>query len=241
MVLRAGWLLLALWAWSGKWAVTASDARCDVEALRCDVICSFPDLTTHCNRCVRRRPMRFGKRSGVKPRSFSRVPKEALAAAPAAATLPRTPPARPKVTEAPRPFLSRARRPASWDLLEAEYFPTLLLESESQPRTLEEEEEGEGDPDDPQAPGPAIEYEDDLRRKRRRRRRRNASHGFEDEVLRAFRSSRLAGDAVRALTRRKRSTVYEIIEGLMELLGLETLPVDPRFYGCHELVLPFYN
>ncbi|XP_037799440.1 uncharacterized protein LOC119594476 [Penaeus monodon] len=230
MVLRASWLLLALWAWSGKWAVTASDARCDVEALRCDVICSFPDLTTHCNRCVRRRPMRFGKRSGGKTSAFSRVPTEALSAAPAASTLPRTPLAFPKATEAPRIFLSEAQRPASLDRLEAEpkYLSALILTPEARPRVLEDFE----------GAGPGIEYEDDLRR---RRRRRNASQRLEDAAPRSFRRPRLSGGAARGLQRRKRSTVYEIIESLMELLGLETLPVDPRFYGCHELVLPFYN
>lgn len=29
-----------------------------------------------------------------------------------------------------------------------------------------------------------------------------------------------------------------LIEGLMELLGLEKLPVDPTLYGCQELLLP---
>lgn len=177
--------------------------------------------------------MRFGKRAGARASPFSRVPKEALSAAPSASTLPRTPLALPKATEAPRVFLSEAQRPASWDRLEAEpkYLPALILSPESRPRALEDFEAAGRD---------GIEYEVDLRR---RRRRRDASRGPEDAAPRFSRGSRPSGGdaAARGPTRRKRSTVYEIIESLMELLGLETLPVDPRFYGCHELVLPFYT
>ncbi|KAB7505532.1 hypothetical protein Anas_01655 [Armadillidium nasatum] len=43
-------------------------SECDIEALRCDVICFFPELSQHCNTCGVRRPMRFGKRS------YSQIP-----------------------------------------------------------------------------------------------------------------------------------------------------------------------
>ncbi|XP_050724039.1 uncharacterized protein LOC127002269 isoform X2 [Eriocheir sinensis] len=68
MAWRMGCLLVGVLAWAaadgGPYSPSSSGPlRCDVEALRCDVICSFPDLGLHCSRCARR-PMRFGKRGG---------------------------------------------------------------------------------------------------------------------------------------------------------------------------------
>ncbi|RXG55357.1 hypothetical protein Avbf_15078, partial [Armadillidium vulgare] len=47
-------------------------SECDIEALRCDVICFFPELSQHCNTCGVRRPMRFGKRN------YSQIPQNLL-------------------------------------------------------------------------------------------------------------------------------------------------------------------
>ncbi|KAK3853772.1 hypothetical protein Pcinc_039706 [Petrolisthes cinctipes] len=63
VILRAHWLLVVLWAWSCRTLANPLQL-CDVDALRCDVICSFPQLEEQCLRCANRRPMRFGKRSG---------------------------------------------------------------------------------------------------------------------------------------------------------------------------------
>lgn len=38
--------------------------------------------------------------------------------------------------------------------------------------------------------------------------------------------------------RSRRSVVEEVVEGLMEMLDLEVLPVNPKHYGCHNLPYP---
>lgn len=38
--------------------------------------------------------------------------------------------------------------------------------------------------------------------------------------------------------RSKRSVVEEVVEGLMEMLDLEVLPVNPKHYGCHDVPFP---
>lgn len=38
--------------------------------------------------------------------------------------------------------------------------------------------------------------------------------------------------------RSRRSVVEEVVEGLMEMLDLEVLPVNPKHYGCHDLPFP---
>lgn len=38
--------------------------------------------------------------------------------------------------------------------------------------------------------------------------------------------------------RSRRSVVEEVVEGLMEMLDLEVLPVNPKHYGCHDLPYP---
>ncbi|ROT71805.1 hypothetical protein C7M84_009855, partial [Penaeus vannamei] len=219
--LRAGWLLLALWAWSGKWAATASDARCDVEALRCDVICSFPDLTTHCNRCVRRRPMRFGKRAARAGVAVLSRPKEAL---------PRR----------RRGFSCRRRsgRPRGTASRRAQVPPGLDPVARVSPARAGGLRGGRTGRNRVRGRPPETAPEED------------ASRRPEDAAPRFSRGSRPSGDAAaRGPTRRKRSTVYEIIESLMELLGLETLPtkgslLQLRMTGsplCSGRSFPSYN
>lgn len=40
------------------------------------------------------------------------------------------------------------------------------------------------------------------------------------------------------MRRSRRSVVEEVVEGLMEMLDLEVLPVNPKHYGCHDLPFP---
>ncbi|MPC57639.1 hypothetical protein E2C01_051624 [Portunus trituberculatus] len=38
--------------------------------------------------------------------------------------------------------------------------------------------------------------------------------------------------------RSRRSVVEKVVDGLMEMLDLEVLPVNPKHYGCHDLPFP---
>ncbi|XP_071515550.1 uncharacterized protein [Panulirus ornatus] len=264
MVGRAGWFLLVLvWVWSARWPpVLASQAKCDVEALRCDVICSFPDLDLHCSRCIRRRPMRFGKRSGeaADPLEEAQLGGTLLTRISSVGSRPlyRTRSHKKSTSATSRAQTKRASagmraehdsRPlnAGLHLFSKVLWNDAITKDVLSRKLLQQSHDSEvqsglyprglsGD-----LPPRADDSEDVAKLRLSRRSVRNTSLMSEEDAGMATGSgpSRLRRFPV--FRKFKRSGVHDVIEGLMELLGLEELPVDPTLYGCHELLLPVFK
>ncbi|XP_063876385.1 uncharacterized protein LOC135109174 isoform X2 [Scylla paramamosain] len=311
MAWRVGWLLVGVWAWSAGGVPRPSPPRpfCDVEALRCDIICSFPDLGFHCSRCARR-PMRFGKRGGDNP------------------ALPYTSSSSPHLPGAPRLPAEAPPQPDALDGLRFVGRPHLFLSKIFWRDTVEEnvlfrerklrlwrdrkkchqivddpsrcqdnaftrlfrsfEDQGEhsheaGEPNEsPCAVDPRkCAHGNDIR-KRLAGTDKATRPSFNDHSLRKrshssanlSNRSRTRGERPRdsekhkrhrnfsnkpperlhhtggvssaakrhpfspGRRRSRRSVVEEVVEGLMEMLDLEVLPVNPKHYGCHDLPFP---
>ncbi|XP_045614536.1 uncharacterized protein [Procambarus clarkii] len=259
MVGRAGVVLVLAWAcWAGIGRVLANHSQCDVQALRCDVICSFPDLDLHCSRCIRRRPMRFGKRSRRVLQELSDGPSgEPLAEGLSSqgSTSLRTTNTHDRkstsaITTEPK---ERAARRGRQDVRALSAGPSHLfsriLWNDSVRKTDAQRELRESYSSDPNTrPHPTgwrqnldfnvDDYVDMEEHRTSRRRRGNTYSTLSDSVGSSSSSEEShSGRSMRlpATRRTKRSEVLEVVEGLMDMLGLEELPVDPTLYGCHEL------
>ncbi|XP_064112681.1 uncharacterized protein LOC135219664 isoform X2 [Macrobrachium nipponense] len=305
MMVRTGSFLVLLWSLC-TWQVWASPPECDVEGLRCEIICSFPDLTLHCTRCLNRRPMRFGKRS---KRSSKR--KEEFPEYPAAWELPFA-----NLEESPLRQLydsddtsSMAERiPGGWrpeskmglettevkglipDHIPKGKYPrkyTFLSDHQRNKRKQHRDFPGRFPFPYPQtsfhgqlpdtistvwsslneklvqhkqgftkAKSSSDDNENRFTRKGYANTLSPVMRGFSSLTPRALealdqkfegspfslnRKEKRITDTPKGyfpIAKRSKRSVQEVMEDLMFLLGLEELPVDPRLYGCQEVILP---
>nr|QBX89035.1 CCRfamide [Nephrops norvegicus] len=255
MVSRVGVVVVVMGAWlAGGGQVLANYSQCDVQALRCDVICAFPDLGLHCSRCIRRRPMRFGKRSEEPARTLSEAatgsPLVAIISHPGPTHLQKTKSQDPgqsglasttvqykrtsRVHDAARPVVSSSLRQLINKVLWNEYTARKTLTSGDREQEAHSSQLGRYVSDLQSERGP--DYDDSTEGVEYvsfRRSRRSPHHTLDN-----LGSGGVQSDGRFPVERRsKRSGVHEVIEGLMDLLGLDELPVDPTLYGCHELLL----
>nr|XP_053650239.1 uncharacterized protein LOC128700810 [Cherax quadricarinatus] len=252
---RVGVVLVLVWAcWSGIGRVLANHSQCDVQALRCDVICAFPDLDLHCSRCIRRRPMRFGKRSEVLKTSSDgslseqqhdvlKVSSDGSLSEPHGVL---------KTSSDGSLSYPNGILKASSDELFTEPLNTRIsslgqarlhtikrhdMKSTSASNTKQHTRPAEREKQ------PAVLLnccDDSVDMDFTTRRKRRSTSTFFDFIGISRRSNSGHGTKFPEAMRIKRSEAHEVVEGLMELLGLEELPVDPRIYGCHEL-LPVFD
>ncbi|KAK8732713.1 hypothetical protein OTU49_006890 [Cherax quadricarinatus] len=299
---RVGVVLVLVWAcWSGIGRVLANHSQCDVQALRCDVICAFPDLDLHCSRCIRRRPMRFGKRSEVlktssdgslseqqhdvlkvssdgslsEPHGVLKTSSDGSLSYPngilkASSDELFTEPLNTRISSLGQARLHTIKRhdmkstsasntkqhtrPA-----EREKQPAVLLNAglshfvnkiwnHSIKKTVAPRHSRDSYNTDllhgryphDQQDKLGLNSDDSVDMDFTTRRKRRSTSTFFDFIGISRRSNSGHGTKFPEAMRIKRSEAHEVVEGLMELLGLEELPVDPRIYGCHEL-LPVFD
>ncbi|XP_076031195.1 uncharacterized protein LOC143019447 [Oratosquilla oratoria] len=264
---------------------------CDLEALRCDIICAFESLAVPCQRCGQRRPMRFGKRGmdvRKRPGDAKRGPwktkrhssldesQEAIGNEADRAQTSYLDPALGQeagtVGEARLRTKGRARQQSGLFATKSPLLKELLANASSffipQMRQEEEEKEEEdyrrphnhrshanlritpeglfgGDaPRDEEK----FDYVDTLGYDFERR--NDLDDASVAQPPSAFSVSRVKRQSGRSPTggapgplRRVRRyfSARDMVEGLLELLGLEKLPIDPRIYGCHHLFDQYYG
>ncbi|XP_068217306.1 uncharacterized protein [Palaemon carinicauda] len=302
-MVRNGGILLLLWSLC-SWQVWASPPGCDVDGLRCEVICSFPDLTLQCTRCLNRRPMRFGKRSKRSTKIRNEFPDLSATLGQFSVDLDDFPLR--DFYDPDEESSMAVRMTSSWspelkrDLETNEgkkFTPDLIRvrkKSTFQQEQQEEKRKRHRDfsrnfpyyysgvtlpgqlPENVPASWSSMNeqltqhpYKFIQRRANRNiNEKRLTTQGYADtqsSVLQGFSSltpqgfeeardqkferdpfplnekwKRITGTRKGYFPTAKRSkrSVQEVIEDLMILLGLEELPVDPKLYGCQEVILP---
>ncbi|CAL4219128.1 unnamed protein product, partial [Meganyctiphanes norvegica] len=265
-VWRVSVLVALAWVSCGV-GPTGVTAVCDVEALRCDVICAFPDLTQHCNRCIRRRPMRFGKREDsltYKPMRFGKR-EDPMTYKPMRFGKREDP-----MTYKPMRFGKRSdtsdavpdlpankpmrfgKRGSGREASQEEAFQIPVYRKPGLPKSTKMNPNN-GNFDSQRGIDSLLlntlgemlsnnEYDNEVPAIRPQ-----DAWGTQPDSLKsstASRSSNLHGyvyppAAIHSRQRRSDDVVREMVSSLMDLLGLEELPVDPKEYGCHELMNSF--
>ncbi|XP_066940320.1 uncharacterized protein [Macrobrachium rosenbergii] len=304
MMVGTGSFLVLLWSLC-TWQVWASPPECDVEGLRCEIICSFPDLTLHCTRCLNRRPMRFGKRSKRSSKRKEEFPEYPAAWGLSFGDLEESPLRQlydSDDTSSNAERITGGWRPESKmglettdakgfipdDITEGKYPRKYTFPPGHQRNKRKQRRDFPGSFPYPypetsfhgQLPDSTLTVWSSLNEELMQHKQgftkaksssddnvnRLTSKGYNtlSPVLRGFSSmtpraleafaqkferspfslnrkeKRITGTpkGYFQIAKRSKRSVQEVMEDLMFLLGLEELPVDPRLYGCQEVILP---